>query len=104
MFNGRWKDKMQKDTSGDVFLDVSPVLFRLLLDYLTTRRLAGTNNIPFPNVDANQLPQFKLMLKYFEVEAAIYSSKHFPHLTAAPVQICSVRDVMFQSIPEEYVH
>ena len=75
MFNGRWKEKLPKDEKGHIFMDVSPFLFRKLLDYLTNRRLAGSDHIPFPDVDEKQMPQFKLMLKFLEVEASIYTRK-----------------------------
>ena len=75
MFNGRWKEKLPQDEKGHIFIDVSPFLFRKLLDYLTNRRLAGSDHIPFPDVDEKQMPQFKLMLKFLEVEASIYTRK-----------------------------
>jgi hypothetical protein len=34
MFNGRWEDKLPKDTDENIFLDYNPVLFRHLLEQL----------------------------------------------------------------------
>lgn len=58
-------------------MDISPKLFRKLLDYLTSRRLAKNATVPLPNVTSEEFPHFKLMLQYFEVETCIYYGTSF---------------------------
>lgn len=77
MFNGRWQDKIQKDEDGNIFLDISPNLFRKLLDFLSARRLSGGSSIPFPTIAADQTEHFKLILKYFDIESSIHTSEIF---------------------------
>jgi len=72
MFNGRWQDKIQKDEDESMFLDISPTLFRKLLDFLSARRMSGGSSIPFPTVEADQTENFKMILKYFDIESSVH--------------------------------
>jgi len=51
--------------------------------------MAGTDCIPFPNVEPEQMTLFKLMLKYFEIESSIYSrlSSFSPYLKSPFIDV-----------------
>jgi len=52
MFSGRWENQLQRDQNGRIFLDVNPVCFRCLVDYLTECKNAPPEDEPdFPQTD-----------------------------------------------------
>mmetsp|Transcript_3038 Transcript_3038/g.5565 ORF Transcript_3038/g.5565 Transcript_3038/m.5565 type:complete len:593 (-) Transcript_3038:208-1986(-) len=52
LFSGRWDKKLQKDSTGRIFLDVSPVGFQAIVDYLNEMTISSEDNPPvLPRVD-----------------------------------------------------
>lgn len=75
LFNGRWESKIHRDKEGRVFLDFIPSVFRLLLDYLTTLRLAKSpKDISPPTVGDKFTQDFRMLLQHLGLEEAIYGS------------------------------
>ncbi|GMH33798.1 hypothetical protein BSKO_01632 [Bryopsis sp. KO-2023] len=75
LFNGRWEDKIHRDKEGRVFLDFIPQLFRVLLDYLTTLRLARpTDEIPLPKLAGHKALEFQIMVRHLGLEEALFGS------------------------------
>ena len=48
LFSGRWDKKLQRDGNGRIFLDVNPVVFRALVDYLNDMAISSEDDPPSP--------------------------------------------------------
>ena len=48
LFSGRWDKKLQQDGNGRIFLDVNPVVFRALVDYLNDMAISSEDDPPSP--------------------------------------------------------
>eukprot|EP00579_Thalassiosira_antarctica_P009335 CAMPEP_0201910044 /NCGR_PEP_ID=MMETSP0903-20130614/1566_1 /ASSEMBLY_ACC=CAM_ASM_000552 /TAXON_ID=420261 /ORGANISM="Thalassiosira antarctica, Strain CCMP982" /LENGTH=597 /DNA_ID=CAMNT_0048444633 /DNA_START=61 /DNA_END=1854 /DNA_ORIENTATION=- len=46
LFNGRWDKKLQRDSSGRIFLDVNPMGFEAIVDYLNEMSISSEDNPP----------------------------------------------------------
>ena len=56
LFSGRWDQKLQQDRSGRVFLDVNPICFQAIVDYLNELAISSEGNPPRPpSVDDDEL-------------------------------------------------
>ena len=44
LFNGRWDRKLQRDPKGRIFLDVNPVCFQAIVDYLNELVISPPNS------------------------------------------------------------
>ena len=42
--NEQWQDQIDRDTDGYIFLDLNPKYFEIILDYLRTKKIGGSNN------------------------------------------------------------
>ena len=52
LFSGRWDKKLQRDGDGRVFLDVNPVGFRSIVDYLSEMAISSEDDPPaLPSAD-----------------------------------------------------
>ena len=52
IFSGRWDKKLQRDSHGRIFLDVNPVCFQAIVDYLTEILISSEDSPPEqPSVD-----------------------------------------------------
>ena len=52
LFSGRWDKKLQRDSNGRIFLDVNPLCFQALVDYLNERTISSEHNPPeLPSID-----------------------------------------------------
>ena len=69
LFSGRWDKKLQRDSQSRIFLDVNPICFQAIVDYLNELLISSEDNIPdLPRVDdehnhimENQIELFKLV-------------------------------------------
>ncbi|KAL7533722.1 hypothetical protein ACHAWF_004604 [Thalassiosira exigua] len=48
LFSGRWDKKLQRDSSGRIFLDINPVCFRAIVDYLNEIAISSEFDPPSP--------------------------------------------------------
>ncbi|KAL7543241.1 hypothetical protein ACHAWF_007348 [Thalassiosira exigua] len=48
LFSGRWDNKLQRDGDGRIFLDVNPVCFRAIVDYLSEMAISSVDCLPAP--------------------------------------------------------
>lgn len=70
IFSGRWEDSIDRDASGRVFLDFSPVPFRIMLSYLRSYRDKKPNQIiARPIVPAEYKQEFETMIDYLELRS-----------------------------------
>mmetsp|Transcript_27074 Transcript_27074/g.40732 ORF Transcript_27074/g.40732 Transcript_27074/m.40732 type:complete len:599 (-) Transcript_27074:307-2103(-) len=46
LFCGRWEQKLQRDSSGRIFLDVNPKAFRAIVDWLNVRAISTEDDCP----------------------------------------------------------
>jgi len=52
LFSGRWDKKLQRDSHGRIFLDVNPICFQAVVDYLNELLISSEENLPkLPCVD-----------------------------------------------------
>lgn len=52
LFSGRWDNKLQRDSNERIFLDVNPVCFQAIVDYLNELAISSEDNPPArPSVD-----------------------------------------------------
>ena len=52
LFSGRWDKKLMRDSHGRIFLDVDPICFQAIVDYLTEMTISSKDSPPSPpNVD-----------------------------------------------------
>jgi len=52
LFSGRWDKKLQRDSQGRIFLDVNPICFQAIVDYLNELLISSEDNLPsLPTVD-----------------------------------------------------
>jgi len=48
LFSGRWDKKLQRDSNGQIFLDVNPLCFQAIVDYLNELAISSEDNPPRP--------------------------------------------------------
>ncbi|CAD7703281.1 unnamed protein product [Ostreobium quekettii] len=77
MFNGRWEDKMRKDSQGRYFLNYMPSCFRKILDHLTTRELTGDHPLPTPTVDADMAASYEILVHHLGLNVAFFGGFKF---------------------------
>mmetsp|Transcript_2675 Transcript_2675/g.4134 ORF Transcript_2675/g.4134 Transcript_2675/m.4134 type:complete len:599 (+) Transcript_2675:98-1894(+) len=66
LFSGRWDKKLQKDSTGRIFLDVSPVGFQAIVDYLNEMTISSEDNPPNPpSVDDDHTHILRYQLELF---------------------------------------
>lgn len=66
LFSGRWEGQLQKDAKGNVFLDLDPGTFELLLSWLRDRKIESPDRpAPTPSVPGDELQHFQAMADYF---------------------------------------
>ena len=68
LFSGRWDRKLQSDNSGRMFLDVNPVGFRAIVDYLNEMAISPEDNPPaLPSVDDEHQHMLRHQLQLFGI-------------------------------------
>lgn len=66
MFSGRWDNTLEKDNDGNVFIDSSPDLFLLLLDFLRRKSIEDpADRAEEPQVPHGRLRAFYQLLRYY---------------------------------------
>ena len=66
LFSGRWDKKLQRDSQGRVFLDVNPICFQAIVDYLTEMLISSEDSPPEePSVDNEHEYILQQQLKIF---------------------------------------
>ncbi|KAL7531523.1 LOW QUALITY PROTEIN: hypothetical protein ACHAXR_004090, partial [Thalassiosira sp. AJA248-18] len=69
LFSGRWDKKLQRDSNGRIFLDVNPLCFQAIVDYLNEMAISSDDNPPDPPSVADELKRIlKHQLELFELE------------------------------------
>lgn len=48
LFSGRWEKKLQRDSHGRIFLDVDPLCFEAIVDYLNDMLISSKDSPPSP--------------------------------------------------------
>ena len=64
LFSGRWESSIERDSFGRFFLDFDPKCFRLLLNYLRSRRQSRLP-LPAPKIPKDKEEQFWHLVEYF---------------------------------------
>jgi hypothetical protein len=69
LFSGRWDKKLLRDKKNRIFLDVDPVCFQIILDYLTQcSKLPGDAPLPsLPEVSEELKSTFDFLCTFFEI-------------------------------------
>jgi len=67
LFSGRWEKKILRDSHGRIFLDVNPVCFQAIVDYLTEMLISSEDNLPklLPIVDDEHKDIMKHQIELF---------------------------------------
>eukprot|EP00985_Skeletonema_marinoi_P013559 scaffold6746_cov73-Skeletonema_marinoi.AAC.7 len=69
LFSGRWEQKLQRDSSGRIFLDVNPKAFRAIVDWLNMMSISSTDDkLQPPNVDEENEDILKHHMRLFFVQ------------------------------------
>ena len=58
LFSGRWDKKLQKDSSGRIFLDVNGDCFQAIVDYLNELVISSQDEIPKPPIVDDEHKQY----------------------------------------------
>eukprot|EP00210_Caulerpa_lentillifera_P002716 g2596.t1 len=66
MFNGRWEDRIERDSEGRVFLDYDPELFTVILRYLSAIHTYGmaAEHLEIRPIPSHLESEFRLMLEH----------------------------------------
>ena len=66
LFSGRWDKKIMRDSHGRIFLDVVPICFQAIVDYLNEMTISSKDNPPSPpSVDDEHIHILKCQLELF---------------------------------------
>ena len=70
LFSGRWENKLLRDEEGRIFLDLDPVIFKSLLEYLQMYKISE-GSYPIARNTKVGLELFPLYMAYFLVPVTI---------------------------------
>mmetsp|Transcript_43239 Transcript_43239/g.90853 ORF Transcript_43239/g.90853 Transcript_43239/m.90853 type:complete len:233 (-) Transcript_43239:515-1213(-) len=66
LFSGRWDETVLKDRQGRIFLDVNPLCFQAIVDYLNEKLISSEDNPPaLPTIDTEYTQILKHQLELF---------------------------------------
>eukprot|EP00957_Ditylum_brightwellii_P085925 6537010-Ditylum_brightwellii.AAC.1 len=69
LFSGQWKRELQCNKMCPVFLDLNPVCFQSILDYLVETKLYTEDRTPkSPNTDLEYEHILLCMIRYFDID------------------------------------
>jgi hypothetical protein len=72
LFSGRYDKKLIRDINGRIFLDVNPVCFQAIVDYLVDYKTASEDNPPTPpSVDSEYQADLMHTLELFGINADV---------------------------------
>ena len=72
LFSGRWDKMLQRDSNGRIFLDVNPVCFQAVVDYLNELVISSEDNPPNPpSVDDEHKHILKHQLELFGILSSV---------------------------------
>ena len=72
MFSGRWESVLLRDKKGRVFLDVSPVCFRKIVDFLNLMKIADPDDPPeLPEVAKEDQATMRRLCDFFGLTEAL---------------------------------
>ena len=84
LFSGRWESSIEKDSADRYFLDFDPVCFRLLLNFLRTKRFESQRApFPLPKVPSEKEEQFWHLVEYFGLLDAFQEAEEAASACAA---------------------
>ena len=76
LFSGRWEQKLQRDNSGRIFLDVNPKAFRAIVDWLNMMSISSEDDCPEPpTVDVENEDILKHQMRLFFAQLTNIDSK-----------------------------
>uniref|UniRef100_A0A7S2MT83 TLDc domain-containing protein n=1 Tax=Helicotheca tamesis TaxID=374047 RepID=A0A7S2MT83_9STRA len=77
LFSGRWEKKLQHDDLGRIFLDMNPVCFQSIVDFLIVKQLSPQDSsLVEPHTDKEHQHILAHMLKYFGLNKVISHPSH----------------------------
>ena len=66
LFSGRWDNKVMRDSRGRIFLDIDPICFQAIVDYLNEMTISSEDSPPSPpSVDIERKHILKHQFKLF---------------------------------------
>ena len=70
LFSGRWENQLLRDAKGRVFMDVEPLVFRKILEYLYMLKVAGEvdTSLEPPSVPVEMKSSFDQYIAYFALK------------------------------------
>lgn len=75
MFSKRWEDRLPRDSNGRIFLDVSPVCFRKLVEFLSNMVIAPPGKgPPLPPLTEDEKPCFEHLVHALHLWHHVYGS------------------------------
>ena len=96
LFAGEWDDHLLLDDKGRVFMDLDPSLFETILEYLSTAKISGEENLllpKLPNVGHDKYDAFCLYLEFY----AVLGNKKAGHLCSGVDNCSDTKDPIMQS-------
>ena len=66
LFSGRWEDQILRDGKGTVFVDIDPVVFKNILDYLYMVNISK-DVPPLPTIDEPHKEMFEYYIKFLNL-------------------------------------
>lgn len=76
LFSGRWDKRLQRDSTGRIFLDVNPTAFRAIVDWLNEMTISSEEDCPdYPSVDEEHEDILKHHMRLFSGHMAKIPSK-----------------------------
>ena len=72
LFSGRWDGQLQRDSDGIIFLDLDPMVFELLLNWLRDKKIETPGrSAAVPLVPPQELCHFQAMVDYWGLRSYI---------------------------------
>ena len=76
LFSGRWDKKLQRDSHGRIFLDVNPICFQAVVDYLNELLISSEDNLPsLPTVDNEHEQIMRHQIELFGLHRGVPDSE-----------------------------
>ncbi len=66
LFSGRWENQILRDNKGTIFIDIDPVIFKKILEYLYMVKISE-DVPPLPTVDETHKEMFEFHIKFLNL-------------------------------------
>ena len=93
LFSGRWDKKLQRDNSGRIFLDVNPVCFQAIVDYLNELVISPPNSPsepPHVESELNHILRHQLDLFGITDEIVLFDNSKVREVIDAGKILCNL--------------